>query len=93
MKNKKNLENVKYPCICVIYDSVSEKHGSPSTFINVNVAKRSFVDLLDTPPYNAHKGDYSLYEVAFYDEFSGTIYDLNEHRCLLKGSDCLDCSK
>lgn len=89
----KKIENSKNPVICVVYDSVADKFGSPSTFINKNVAVRSFVDLLNTPSYKEHKSDYSLYYVAFYDESTGTISDINKHELLIKGSDVIDFAK
>lgn len=50
-----------------ILDKVSKSWLTVSLFNNDDVAKRAFVDLLNSSGFNPHKEDYSIYRLASFD--------------------------
>lgn len=72
--------------LCVVHDKVAENFGAPTLFINENVAKRSFADLLSTDIYKLHSGDYELVKIGLYSSKDGIVSPCN-HTILIRGVD------
>lgn len=49
-----------------ILDKVANSWLTVSLFSNDDVAKRSFIDLLNSAGFNPHKGDYAIYRLGTF---------------------------
>lgn len=58
-----------------ILDKVANSWLTVSLFSNDDVAKRAFVDLLNSAGFNPHKEDYAIYLVS---SFNPNVVDLGE---------------
>lgn len=58
-----------------ILDKVSKSWLTVSLFNNDDVAKRAFIDLLNSAGFNPHKEDYAIYSLASFDP---TVKDLSD---------------
>lgn len=83
MKKSITVEN---SVVISLFDKVAEVYGSPTTFVNVPVAERSFEDLLKTDMYSGHKGDYAIYQIATFNAKNGDIIPLNKPKLLKDGA-------
>lgn len=61
--------------IFAVYDSKSEAYDRPWTSPSRGIALRSIMDVLKDPnhPFSKWPGDFTLFEIAEYDEHTGTI--------------------
>lgn len=66
-----------------IYDNKALTWGQPYFAQNKHTALRSFSDAVNNPesPFGQHPGDYVLYEIGTWDEFTGQIagHETNEN--------------
>lgn len=56
-----------------IEDKVAKTYSQPCVFSSDDVAKRSFGDMITTPAYSKHRGDYRLCRIGSFDHNSGII--------------------
>lgn len=67
--------------VFVVYDSKVEAYSSPFLLTTVGQAVRSWVDVVNDPQtqFAMHPEDYTLFEIAEYDDQTGLYNNLKAH--------------
>lgn len=78
----------KHVCVSV-YDRATETYGRPFVVPHVGSAIRSFMDEINRPDseLGKHPSDYELFEVASFDDATGTFSVPPAPSRLVRGSD------
>ena len=69
--------------IYTIYDSKLEAHTMLMSNENENTMKRELSTRLKNTPMEQHAADYTLLEIAAFDEVTGTITPYTAHRSVI----------
>lgn len=65
-----------------IYDSKADTHGAPIAALNEDMVKRQIMSTWEGSQLEKYAEDFTLFEIAAYDEITGTITPYKAHRSI-----------